>query len=148
MGLLDTNYPQTGPSGLLSPAATGTAPGQQKWLDALSAVSAGLKDAGAYLQHDPAAAGNVAAFARQRAGLQAPNGALADLSPAVLAALLLHAAQQKPAAAALPVQTGGLPGAIGPAPAQILPAGAPQPANQTSPTMPAQNSGWGVQKLR
>jgi len=148
MGILDTNYPQTEPSGLLSPvAATGIPSGQQKWLDALSAVSAGLKDAGAYLQHNPAAAGNVAAFARQRAGLQPINAVpsvLANLSPNVLAALLLHAAQQNAAVGAnatAPNQTGSQSGvaatALGPA----------QPANQTQ-TMPAQNSGWGVQKVR
>lgn len=154
MGLLDVNYPQTEPPGLFSPGpVTAMAPGQQKWLDALAAVSAGLKDAGAYLQHNPAAAGNVAAFVRQRAGLQSANGVPSmpsNLSPAVLAALLLHAAQQNPAIVAQPSQTSSQPGAVGSAPAQMLQAGAPQSANQTqtSQTMPAQNPGWAVQKVR
>lgn len=157
MGILDTNYPQTEPSGLLSPVpAAGTAPGQQKWLDALAAVSAGLKDAGAYLQHNPAAAGNVVAFARQRAGLQPLDSApsvLGGLSPAVLAALLLHAAQQKaPVGTNLtaPTQTGGQPTAAAPVPAPPLQQpSAPQLPNSvpTAQPLPVQNSGWGVQKV-
>ena len=164
MGILDTNYPQTDASGLLSPAAaTGIAPGQQKWLDALGAVSAGLKDAGAWLQHNPAAAGNVAAFARQRAGLQPANAVpsvLAHLSPNILAALLLHAAQQNATGASVtaPNQMGGQAVATGPTqmPLQTAPAPmlqqppAPQLPNSipTAQPMPAQNSGWGVQKVR
>jgi hypothetical protein len=62
--------------GLLSPQPTPQQPGllypgapspeQQKWMDALGGFAASLKDAGAYLQHQPEAANNVAAFNDQR----------------------------------------------------------------------------------
>lgn len=158
MGLLDS---QTTQPGLLSSGAPGSQ--AQKWANALAVMSAGLKDAGAYLQHDPAAAGNVAALARQRAGLQPANATpslLAALSPAVVAALLLHAAQQKAAVdpgMATPNQTGSQPGAAGSAqipaqnaPAPMLQPTAPQLSNPmpTAQTLPVQNPGWGVQKVR
>lgn len=158
MGLLDS---QTTQPGLLSSGTPGSQ--AQKWANALAVMSAGLKDAGAWLQHDPAAAGNVAALARQRAGLQPANGvpsAIAALPPNVLAALLLHAAQQKAAVGpnvTTPDTTGGQTGATRPAqmplqtaPAPMLQPTAPQQPNQmpTAQTLPAQNPGWGVQKVR
>lgn len=86
MGLLD---PQTVPSGLLSPGAPGSS--AQKWANALAVMSAGLKDAGAYLQHDPAAAGNVAALA---AGRQ--NQARNAVDPASYLNLLAGLARRNP----------------------------------------------------
>lgn len=153
MGLLDS---QTTQPGLLSSGTPGSQ--AQKWANALAVMSAGLKDAGAWLQHDPAAAGNVAALARQHAGLQPANGvpsALAALPPTVLAALLLHAAQQKAAVGSnvtTPNTTGGPTGAAPPqnAPGQMLQPVASQLSNPipTAQTLPAQNPGWGVQKVR
>ena len=152
MGLLDS---QTTQPGLPSSGAPGSQ--AQKWANALAVMSAGLKDAGAYLQHDPAAAGNVTALARQRAGLQPANATpslLAALSPAVVAALLLHAAQQKAAVdpgMATPNQTGSQPGSAQTpaqnAPAPIFQPTAPRLSNPTQ-ALPAQNPGWGVQKVR
>jgi hypothetical protein len=84
-------------SGLLAPPQPAANPAQQKWMDALGVISAGLRDAGAYLQHQPQAAGNVAAFVRQRGGLQTPGAispTLAGLPPMITAALLLNAAHQ------------------------------------------------------
>ena len=69
MGLLDylgnLFGPSQGPAALLPQQQS---PSQQKWMDALGGFSAALKDAGAYLQHRPEAAGNVTAFdaARQK----------------------------------------------------------------------------------
>jgi hypothetical protein len=85
--------------GLLAPPQPADSPAQQTWMDALGVISAGLRDAGAYLQHQPQAADNVAAFARQRSGLQPGNAisSLAGLSPMVTAALLLSAARQRQA---------------------------------------------------
>lgn len=153
MGLLDS---QTTQPGLLSSGTPGSQ--AQKWANALAVMSAGLKDAGAWLQHDPAAAGNVAALARQHAGLQPANGvpsALAALPPTVLAALLLHVAQRKAAVdPGIANQTGSQPGA-GQTPAQNAPAPMLQPTAPQQPnpmptvqTLPAQNPGWGVQKVR
>lgn len=144
MGLLDFNYPQSAPSGLLSPPPGAASPEAQKWADALSVVSAALKDAGAYMQHNPAAAGNVAAVVRQRAGLQPANAAtsqLIGLPPTILTALLLHAAQQNPnaGAAGAPMLS-----------QQQAPQNPPQLPNQTqtAPLAPGQNPGWAVQKVR
>lgn len=150
MGILDTNYPATDSPGLLSPVAPGSQ--AQKWANALAVMSAGLKDAGAYLQHDPAAAGNVAALvaARKR---QAQNAA----DPASYLTLLAGLARL--AGAARPVNVPGVPLPIGAppaalplqnAPAQMAPAAAPQQANPISSTqaMPSQMSGWAVQKVR
>ena len=85
MGLLDFSQPLLGQpvSGLLAPP-------QQNWMDALRVISAGLRDAGAYMQHQPQAADNVAALARQHS-----SSMLAGLPPMITAALLLHAAQQR-----------------------------------------------------
>jgi hypothetical protein len=85
MGLLDFSQPLLGQtvSGLLAPP-------QQNWMDALRVISAGLRDAGAYIQHQPQAADNVAALARQHSA-----SVLAGLPPMITAALLLHAAQQR-----------------------------------------------------
>lgn len=150
MGLLDTNYPAADSPGLLSPAAPNS--GAQKWANALAAMSAGLKDAGAYLQHDPAAAGNVAALAaaRQR---QAQNAA----DP--VSYLNLLAALSRLAGAARPVSAPGTPLPIGPMPAAapsqnalapVLPSSAPPQPNSipTAQPMPGPISGWGVQKVR
>jgi hypothetical protein len=121
------------PSGLLSQPSTvpftGMTPSQQKWADALGGFSAALRDAGAYLQHQPEAAGNVAAFETQRQRLRDaigqtnyntlllgmvpkpapapvqlfPNG----LPPAAAAWLLLQRMQQNRITPALgPIQAG------------------------------------------
>ena len=45
---------------------TGMTPSQQKWSDALGGLGAALRDAGAYLQHRPEAANNVADFTSQQ----------------------------------------------------------------------------------
>ena len=105
MGLLDffASNAADNPAPLLGqpqPVSGLLAPPQRKWMDALGVISAGLRDAGAYLQHQPQAADNVAAFARQHGTLQTPNAiasTLAGLSPMITAALLLHAAQQRQA---------------------------------------------------
>jgi len=100
-------------SGLLAPPQV--SPAQQKWMEALGVISAGLRDAGAYLQHQPQAADNVAALARQRSGLPNPNASiLSRLPPMVTAALLLNAARQRQApqpAAMAPQASGTAPGA-------------------------------------
>jgi hypothetical protein len=60
--------PQQPPSPM-SPSvdpSSGATANQQKWMDAISGISAALRDAGAYMQHQPEAAGNVAAFINQR----------------------------------------------------------------------------------
>lgn len=143
MGLLDTNYPAEDSPGLLSPAAPNS--GAQKWANALAVMSAGLKDAGAYLQHDPAAAGNVAALAaaRQR---QAQNA----VDPVSYMNLLASLARL--AGAARPVNVPGAPLPIGPMPgaAPLQNAPAPQQPNPvpSAQPMPGQISGWGVQKVR
>jgi hypothetical protein len=150
MGLLD---PQTAQPGLPSPVAAqpATASQAQKWANALAMLSAGMKDAGAYLQHDPAAAGNVAALAAAR-HRQAQNAA----DPASYLNLLAGLARL--AGAARTVNAPGVPLPIGApavtplqnAPGQTLQPAAPQQPNPipSVQTMPAQMSGWAVQKVR
>ena len=146
MGLLDS---QTASTGLLSPSAADPA---RKWASALAVMSAGLKDAGAYLQHDPAAAGNVAALAAARQG-RAQNAA----DPAGYMNLLAGLARL--AGAAQPMNVPGVPLPMGApraalplqnARGQVLQPSGPQPPNPISPTqtMPAQNSAWSVQQVR
>lgn len=151
MGILDTNYPAANAPGLLSPPAAAN-PGTQKWANALAVMSAGLRDAGAYLQHDPAAAGNVAALAaaRQR---QAQNAADPAGYLNLLAGLARLAGATRPMNAPgvpLPIGAPPAPLALQNAPAQMLPSPAPQQPNANSPTqtMPVQVSGWAVQKVR
>ncbi|HEX5278681.1 MAG TPA: hypothetical protein VFW28_01255 [Micropepsaceae bacterium] len=146
MGLLDS---QTAPADLLSPAAADPA---QKWANALAVMSAGLKDAGAYLQHDPGAAGNVAALAaaRQR---RAQNA----VDPANYLNLLAALARLSGASRPMNVPGVPLPNGAPPAAAPLQPDPAPmlQPQQQLQPNaipgaqpMPGQVSGWAVQKVR
>jgi hypothetical protein len=89
-----------------------SSPAQQNWINALGALSASLKDAGAFMQHQPEAANNVANFLRQRSAPQASpvQAMLAQLPPHVLVPLILSAAQySRPASPAVltpPAQTG------------------------------------------
>ena len=83
-------------SGLLAPQPA-ISPAQQKWMDALGVISAGLSDAGAWLQHQPQAAYHVAALARRHAGLETPqdiSAITARLPAMITTALLLNAARQ------------------------------------------------------
>ena len=101
MGVLDFSRPLLG-----EPVSELLAPPQQNWMDALRVISAGLRDAGAYMQHQPQAADNVAALARQHS-----SSMLAGLPPMITAALLLHAAQQRriPPANSAPPKSDELP---------------------------------------
>ena len=127
MGLLDffaSNAADASPlpgqqqaaSGLLTPQPA-LSPAQQNWMSALGVISAGLRDAGAYVQHQPQAANNVAVLARQRSGLQTPGASmLARLPPMITTALLLNAARQTqaPQIAAMAPQISGAAPATGP----------------------------------
>jgi hypothetical protein len=92
-GLFGSGQPQAQP-GLMAaaqpPAAvdpfTGMTPSQQKWQDAIMGMSAALKDAGAYLQHQPEAANNVAAFNQERQTRTQNNATYAGLQQALLGA--------------------------------------------------------------
>src|SRR5579863_7374956 len=98
-GPLSTLGTQPQPSGGL----TGVTPMQQKWMDAIGGFAAALKDAGAYLQHQPEAAGNVANFNAQR-----QQRLQDEIGPLNYNNLLLQMIA-KPAPAAGPVFPNGLP---------------------------------------
>ncbi len=84
-------------SGVLAPPQASVRPPQQNWLTALGALSAAMKDAGAFLQHQPQAATNVANFLRQQNGAPPASPTLSGLPPNILAAALLNAARRRAA---------------------------------------------------
>lgn len=125
MGLLDifsggNQDPAAQQPGLLAPGAGG---GGTNWQNILATIAAAMKDTGAYMQHDPGAATNVAELhaARQRASDQAHY------------LNMLAALARLPAARMLPVN-----GVAGP---QIPPGSAP-PVQTVQ-----QNPGWMVQRI-
>jgi hypothetical protein len=148
MGLLDYLFSdsQSQPQSLLDPANAVT-PHQPDWAGALGAISAALRDAGAYMQHQPEAAKNLAAFtaARQKQMQDAANqtnynrmllGLLGSTQPAPQNAGISSLLSNLPPQIALPLI---LMHAQNPAPpAQAIPPAAPQPQ---APAAPAPNPG-------
>jgi len=145
MGLLDYLFSdsQPQPQSLLGDPA----PHQANWADALGAISAALKDAGAYMLHQPEAAKNLTAFnaARQKQMQNAANQV--NYNRVLLG--LLSSAQPSPQSAGLPSLLGNLPPQIAlplillhaqnsARPNQAIPPAAPQPQ---APAAPATNPG-------
>ena len=159
MGLLDYLFSdsQPQPQSLLADPANAVAPHQPDWAGALTAISAALKDAGAYMQHQPEAAKNLAAFnaARQKQMQDAANQA--NYNRVLLG--LLGSAQPAPQSAGIPSLLGNLPPQIAiplilmhaqnPArPDQTIPPASPGPQPSAAPPAndPAANPAWKIEK--
>lgn len=149
MGLLDffTSNAADNSAPLLAPQPPALSP-QQNWMNALGVISAGLRDAGAYLQHQPQAANNVAALARRQSGLETPGASmLARLPPMITTALLLNAARQTQAPQR---QNSAVSQPVGPLPSGQMslletPGGAAYPTDVATQNP---NGGWTFERVK
>jgi hypothetical protein len=161
MGLLDYLFSgsQTQPQSLLGPGeggdpANAVTTHQPDWAGALSAISAALRDAGAYMQHQPEAAKNLAAFNATRQKQIQDANSQTNYNRMLLG--LLGSTQPPPQSVGLPSLLGNLPAQIAlplilmhaqnpPRPDQAIPPAAvpPSPAAESTANPP-----WKIERAQ